>query len=111
MIKFIGKHTIKGKLTKLLNKDDSLNTSEEREYAYEVYAGSLFKFWFRVSPGVTGYESVEFNPDINSNLKQRGWCACAGTYLSWDRLEFSAEQMKLAIEDIETQYREELNKR
>ncbi len=64
------------------NPDGILNKDEQR--------------LFRLINGVTGYESFYIDSDLR-NVKQmceRGWCACAGTNGSWDRLVIPAEEMK-----------------
>jgi len=94
---FKGTKTIKGKRTNLTTQEVS-----EVELSYYVELGSLFRLWFHIQPGVTGYESFEFCPDANSNIKLKGWVACVGTPGSWDRLEISPEEMTAAIENMET---------
>lgn len=61
--------------------------------------------------GVTGYESFEFESDINKRIKEGGWSACAGTKDRWDSLFIPADQMKIALDEMEELYQKELNKR
>ena len=51
--------------------------------------------WFLIIDGaVTGYESINICPDIIKRTSEYGWCACAGTKGSWDKLEILPEEMK-----------------
>lgn len=102
MIKFEGTRAIIGVRTNLSTK-----VYKEIPLHYYVYLDTyFFNLWFHLETGVTGYESFNFNLDTNKEIKERGWCACFGTEGSWDRLEISAEQMKIAIDDMETVIKE-----
>ncbi len=50
---------------------------------------------FRLINGVTGYESFYIDSDLNNvkRMCEKGWCACAGTKGSWDKLVVPAEEM------------------
>lgn len=93
---------------KIQGEKTNLTTEEvvKVELDYYVEFESLFCFWFHVKPGVTGYESYEFKPDSNSDIKSKGWSACSGTPGSWDRLWISPEEMTKAITDMENQIHE-----
>lgn len=51
---------------------------------------------FRLIGGVTGYESFYIDSDLRNvkRMCEKGWCACAGTKGSWDKLVIPAEEMK-----------------
>ena len=97
-LKVSGRHTITG-----LRTDCFTEKVSEVELNYHVKLGVLFKLWFYIEPGVTGYESFEFSHDTNMRVRETGWSACAGTAKSWDKLFIPAVEMELAISDIEEQ--------
>lgn len=51
---------------------------------------------FQLINGVTGYESFYIDSDLRNvkRMCEKGWCACAGTKGSWDRLVIPADEMK-----------------
>lgn len=90
-------------------RTDCITGAEKRvELEYYVKLGVLFKLWFHITPGVTGYESCEFSPDVNRSLREGGWSACSGARGRWDGLFIPVEEMEKAISDIEEQLREPL---
>lgn len=90
-----GTQTIKGIRTNCFDGKEN-----EAILSYYLRAGSLYKLWFHLLYGVTGYESFEFNPESIERLRKTGWSACAGTKDRWDSLFIPAEEMAKAIDDI-----------
>jgi len=73
----------------------------------DYYSPSLGEWWVKiVEGGVTGYESCR----VDWLLKEKpidllcGWCACAGTKMSWDTLEISTHEMAHVICALEREY-------
>lgn len=97
-----GTSTIQGVRTNCVTGEES-----SVELSYQVTLASLYKLWFHISPGVTGYESFEFGPDSIRELPTSGWSACAGAPGRYDKLFIPAEEMKRAIDDIIEQLKEE----
>lgn len=72
-------------LRRQLNTDGTVLKEwfETHEATVIWHGGNLNSWWIRLSPGVTGYESVA----VDAVLKSKGsWPACAGTPGSWDFL-------------------------
>src|SRR5205809_8102004 len=91
--------TIKGFLTHCI-------TGEETKVNLEWYIrppteGYLKDgIWFHLTGGPTGYESFQLTAESVYHIAKRGWLACAGTKGSWDRLFITAEQMKIAFDQL-----------
>jgi hypothetical protein len=79
-------------------------TGEERqvEVEYEIVShdskyAKPGELAFQVTKGgVTGFESFLFVPNDGTleEMSKTGWCACAGTPKSWDKLFIPPEEMK-----------------
>lgn len=95
MIVAVCTSTIKGNRTNCFSRE-----TREVELRYCAELGSLFRLWFHLSNGVTGYESFEINPDSITDIKKNGWSACAGTPKRWDSLFVPAEEMTKALDDL-----------
>ncbi len=105
MIKIDGTQKIKGTRTNAWTGE-----KREVELSYYVKLGYNYHLWFYIEPGVTGYESFEFDTDNlertnrdGKTIKDIGWSACAGTKDRWDSLFISAEEITKAIDDIQNQ--------
>lgn len=78
------------------------NEKKEIELKYRIEQGTFY-----LIGGPTGYESFSIGSrytDLNG-MCLKGWCACAGTPGTWDRLVISAEEMKKAIPSYLTNVR------
>jgi hypothetical protein len=95
MLKVNGRHIIKGIRTSAWSGE-----AREVELQYLAKVGALYKLWFEIEPGVTGYESFEISPESFEQISREGWRACAGTEKRWDSLFIPAEQMTIALRDI-----------
>ena len=95
MLRINGKQKIKG-----LRTDCFSNFEQVIELDYYAKVGVGYRLWFYITPGITGYESFEINPDSIKRVKAGGWSACAGTKGRWDKLFIPAHEMQIALDDI-----------
>jgi hypothetical protein len=83
------KGTLKGKRTNCFN-----GRVTEVDLDWELKEGLNSRI-FQLHGGPTGYESFYLDDALASSRwnPRDGWCACAGTKDSWDKLDISAEEM------------------
>lgn len=68
-------------------------------------AGYEGAWWVRIAEGgVTGYESCEVERLLTGKTGLNGWCACAGTKMSWDKLEISGLEMRMVTDALRKEY-------
>ena len=80
------------------NASENADPSDHGEFDYEFEIsndGNRKVFFLRGGP--TGYESFIMDNETVAAMKERGWTACAGTPGSYNRLSFTADQMKDAF--------------
>lgn len=65
----------------------------EETHIASVRRGSSGELWIYLEPGVTGCESASAK-DMLSDKLMNGWCACAGTPNSWDKLMVPPEELE-----------------
>ncbi len=76
------------------NSSSGVETHEEHRAVLRHSQGSGWCLY--LEPGVTGYESFlirDWYYGKNNHTKD-GWCACAGTANSWDKLVVPPEEME-----------------
>ncbi len=62
-----------------------------------VEIGFDSRLWVKLKPGVTGYESASVDNLLNE--PGQGWCACAGTKGSWDKLVVPKQELE-RLDDV-----------
>lgn len=74
---------------------------EVLDYEFEITSNSIDQKVFQLIGGPTGYESFVMHDETVAAMKKRGWNACAGTPGSYNRLSFTADQMKAAFNQLD----------
>lgn len=86
--------TIEGRLTSCIT-----NETVSKQYAFKISMSRVDKpMIFQLIGGPTGYESFYMHNSTIETMSEGGWVACMGTEGTWDRLEFSAEEMHKVFE-------------
>lgn len=68
------------------------------DYEFEIKPNPLgINPVFILHGGPTGYESFVMHDETIAAMKEHGWNACVGTPESYNRLSFTADQMKAAF--------------
>ena len=81
------------------NASENADPSDHEEFDYEFeISNDNNRNVFFLRGGPTGYESFIMHPTTITAMKERGWIACNGTPGSYNRLLFTADQMKAAFE-------------
>lgn len=75
-------------------KLNSGETTIEYHRAIIQHSNSGVGWCIYLKPGVTGYESFLMSDWFYRIDKEEGWCACAGTPDSWDKLVVPKEEME-----------------
>lgn len=71
------------------------------DYEFEITSNSIDQKVFQLIGGPTGYESFTMHDETVAAMKECGWSACAGTPGSYNRLSFTADQMKAAFKQLD----------
>ena len=73
----------------------------EFDYEFEIVDNTFDQKVFQLFGGPTGYESFVMHEATVTAMKEHGWRACTGTPGSYNRLSFTAKQMKAAFEQVD----------
>lgn len=71
------------------------------DYEFEITSNSIDQKVFQLIGGPTSYESFTMHDETIAAMKECGWSACAGTPGSYNRLSFTADQMKAAFKQLD----------
>ena len=73
----------------------------EFDYEFEIINKPNGPNIFQLFGGPTGHESFVMHEATVTAMKEHGWRACTGTPGSYNRLSFTAKQMKAAFEQVD----------